>query len=148
MNRVDIDVQLDHLADQFRQMARSVRGQVLENLSLKAAEPIRKEAQRNVARRKYPRRRAANLSLERHIVKKVIRKTSGQVDVRIGPDYKKVKHGHLVEFGTAPHKVGKRNHPGAAPSPFMRPAYETKGDEAHEILAEGLLQKIKEETGQ
>lgn len=151
----DIDVQLDHLTEQFRKMARSVRGQVLEDLSLKAAEPIREEAARNVTRlRKYPRRRTVSLSLERHIIKKVIKKTSGQVDVKIGANYKKVKHGHLIEFGAKEHAVGKgkikvkKLHPGAEGRLPVHKAYEAKQAEAHEILADGLLQKIKEETGQ
>lgn len=38
-----------------------------------------------------------------------------------------VRYAHLVEFGTAPHKVGGKfagaQHPGTAPQPFFYPAY-------------------------
>jgi HK97 gp10 family phage protein len=59
--------------------------------------------------------------------------------------------GHLVEYGTAPHIIKAKaasgqlhlrgnvfaeevNHPGAAPRPFMRPAYDAKKDEAVGII--------------
>lgn len=39
-------------------------------------------------------------------------------------------HGHFVEFGTAPHVNGGKfagtSHPGTAPQPFMRPAFDTE----------------------
>lgn len=37
------------------------------------------------------------------------------------------KLGHFIEFGTAPHEQPNRGttHPGAAPKPFVRPAFET-----------------------
>jgi len=37
---------------------------------------------------------------------------------------------HLVEFGTQPHMVGARKHPGAKPKPFLRPAFRNKHSEA------------------
>lgn len=55
------------------------------------------------------------------------------VELFIGPSYLKSdggRHGHLVEFGTAPHKNGGKfkgtMHPGTAPQPFMRPAWEAE----------------------
>lgn len=45
----------------------------------------------------------------------------------IGPDASKSPHyrvAHLVELGTAPHNINGWIHPGASPSPFMRPAFE------------------------
>lgn len=54
------------------------------------------------------------------------------VEMFLGPDYKKAgRHAHLVEFGTAPHVNGGKfkgsKHPGAAPKPFMRPAWDAEG---------------------
>lgn len=37
--------------------------------------------------------------------------------------------GHLVEFGTTPHRIGKKLHPGARAFPFLRPAFEETKDE-------------------
>jgi len=59
--------------------------------------------------------------------------------------------GHLVEYGTAPHIIRAKaaggqlrlhgnvfaeevHHPGAAPHPFMRPAFDSKKDEAIGII--------------
>ncbi|KMO34324.1 hypothetical protein [Methylobacterium aquaticum] len=54
--------------------------------------------------------------------------------------------GVLVELGTAPHYQPNRNggqwHPGARPSPFMRPAYEETKDEIVEEAARSLAQSI------
>jgi HK97 gp10 family phage protein len=52
----------------------------------------------------------------------------------VGPrrDSDAVRIAHLVEFGTAPHDEPKAgiHHPGARPKPFLRPAYESRKDEA------------------
>lgn len=57
---------------------------------------------------------------------------------QVGPDAAKrgngmrpVRYAHLVEFGTAPHFQPGRGvmHPGAAPKPFLTPAYFSTRDE-------------------
>lgn len=52
---------------------------------------------------------------------------------------KPVKYAHLLEFGTAPHFIREGvMHPGAAPKPFMTPAYlETK-----EIVAQRFTSRF------
>ena len=45
------------------------------------------------------------------------------------------KYGALVEWGTKPHKIGGRIHPGAPASHFLRNAYETKHGEAFAAVA-------------
>lgn len=47
------------------------------------------------------------------------------------PDYRLL---HLLELGTAPHKIGNIFHPGAKAEPFLRPAFEEKKDETISIL--------------
>lgn len=49
----------------------------------------------------------------------------------VGPDAKTGHYrvAHLVEFGTAPHVVDGKLHPGAAAAPFLRPAFEETKDE-------------------
>jgi HK97 gp10 family phage protein len=58
--------------------------------------------------------------------------TKSSVQMYIGPSYdlgKGGRHGHLVEFGTKPHinkgKFAGSQHPGTAPQPFMRPAWDS-----------------------
>ncbi|RVV99704.1 HK97 gp10 family phage protein [Mesobaculum littorinae] len=55
------------------------------------------------------------------------------VELFVGPSYllgAGGRHGHLVEFGTAPHdnkgQFAGTRHPGTAPQPFMRPAYDAE----------------------
>lgn len=72
---------------------------------------------------------------------------------RVGLDYKKVHHGHLVEFGTRPHKItiklrGRKitlNHPGSAAQPFMRPAFDNKGDESVDTMIAQLAAAVEKE---
>lgn len=69
----------------------------------------------------------------------------------------KVRYAHLVEFGTAPHFMGKQGggksvlgrkvHPGAAARPFLRPAFDTKKGEAVAETREALRAAVKKATG-
>lgn len=53
-------------------------------------------------------------------------------------------HGHLVEFGTAPHKIDHFTHPGARENPFLFPAFEAKREEIiQSIMAAKLRGAIK-----
>jgi HK97 gp10 family phage protein len=47
-------------------------------------------------------------------------------------------YAHLVELGTAPHKMGDGLHPGTPPRPFLRPALDTKRSEALAIMTKEL----------
>lgn len=53
------------------------------------------------------------------------------------------KYAHLVEFGTAPHKAGVRQHPGAKPAYFMRRAAEAKMGEALDTVSRVLTNEFK-----
>lgn len=58
----------------------------------------------------------------------------------VGPDAKSGHYrvAHLVEFGTAPHMVGDKLHPGAAAAPFLRPAFEETKDEVIRRFGESI----------
>ncbi|MCC6797718.1 MAG: HK97 gp10 family phage protein [Candidatus Hydrogenedentes bacterium] len=73
---------------------------------------------------------------------------SGERTMRRDP----VKYAHLVEYGTAPHsiKIGDGEpyqHPGGAPKPFMRPAFDNNESRAKQImrseLAAGVVREAK-----
>lgn len=71
------------------------------------------------------------------------------VELFVGPSYKLGaggRHGHLVEFGTAPHIVGGlfagAQHPGTAPQPFMRPAFDAEARPTIERLKPLLWAEI------
>ena len=48
-------------------------------------------------------------------------------------------HGHFVEFGTGPHRNGGKfagsRHPGTAPEPFLRPAFDSEARPTIDRLA-------------
>ena len=54
------------------------------------------------------------------------------------------KIAHLVEFGTAPHFQPKRNrmHPGARARPFMRPAFDSNGDQVLDFIMKDLRGQV------
>lgn len=55
-------------------------------------------------------------------------------------------HAHLVEFGTAPHINGGRfkgtKHPGTAPKPFARPAWDATSGTALDLIGDELQAEI------
>lgn len=55
-------------------------------------------------------------------------------------------HAHLVEFGTAPHINGGRfagtKHPGTAPQPFARPAWDATSGTALDLIGDELAVEI------
>ncbi len=63
----------------------------------------------------------------------------------VGPTVR-APHAHLVEFGTAPHinggKFAGSKHPGTAPQPFVRPAWDATQDIALSIITTELRAQI------
>lgn len=63
----------------------------------------------------------------------------------VGPTVK-APHAHLVEFGTRPHINGGRfagsQHPGTAPQPFARPAWDAEKDATIQRIAEEMRIQI------
>lgn len=91
----------------------------------------------------------------------------GKVEATVKVGSKKVWYSRFVEYGTAPHmikagknkpnlvffgKSGKRvvtqqvAHPGAKAKPFMRPAFDTKGDEAVAAVAKRIRERLTKEN--
>ncbi len=65
--------------------------------------------------------------------------------------------GWFLEYGTAPHEIRPKNakalyiggrfvkvikHPGSAPQPFMRPAFDTKAGAASDIVTDGVKKAL------
>lgn len=70
------------------------------------------------------------------------------VEMFLGPDYKQAgNHAHLVEFGTKPHRnrgqFAGTQHPGTAPRPFLRPAWEAEGRPTLDRLGKTLWVEIE-----
>lgn len=79
----------------------------------------------------------------------------GMVYAGVKAGNKKAWYVHLVEYGTRPHKIKPKaaralsvggaavaavDHPGAKPSPFMRPA----ADESHQAATEAVAMRIRQ----
>lgn len=64
-------------------------------------------------------------------------------------------YAHLVEFGTAPHRTGKRKsflrrgkgrHPGSRAQPFMRPAWDSAAPRARDAVVDKMKQVFEKEA--
>ena len=141
---------MDGVVAELQRRGLNVRSE-LTRMVTAAAEPIAEEA----------KRRATSDRVRKAIIVKVAQTKNGGrlVDVGIGPDTSRVKIGHLLEFGTAPHEIGRPGqtlailgrypvkgpvrHPGAAARPYLRPAHDTKKVQAQEIFAAETKKVIK-----
>jgi HK97 gp10 family phage protein len=125
---------------------KKLSGQVVRKILNKGAKPIIAEAQRLVP--------VGEGDLKKSIGAIAGRGQGKGEQVYVGPRRGgrfKGFVGHLIEYGTAPHLIkakaeggllhllGNRfatevQHPGTAARPFMRPAFDTKKDEAIDII--------------
>jgi len=121
----ELDKRLRALPDKIN---RDIMGKALED----GAEIIRAEAEANAP---YD-----GSSMGHHLKDNIklsdVKRRGSSTEIQVGIDYKKVKHGHLVEFG----------HGGPKPAPahpFMRPAFDTKKGEALHAIRETLRRLIE-----
>tara|TARA_R110000868_G_scaffold25149_3_gene98218 strand:+ start:2306 stop:2806 length:501 start_codon:yes stop_codon:yes gene_type:complete len=80
--------------------------------------------------------------------RKLVADGKAAVEMFIGPDYNVAgRHAHLVEFGTGPHINGGTfagsQHPGTAPQPFMRPAWDAEGRKTLDRLGKEMWSEIE-----
>ena len=84
----------------------------------------------------------------------------GTVQAIISAGNKKAFYASWVEFGTAQHMIKPKNrkslffagiakevvdHPGSEPKPFMRPALDTTGEQAVQVMAEYIRNRLPKE---
>lgn len=89
-----------------------------------------------------------------------VRRRNGKVDATVKAGGKKAWYARLVEFGTAAHLIRPKNrkslffaslareqvnHPGAKKKPFMRPALDSKAQQAMQTLADYLRARLPKE---
>lgn len=134
---------LERLEKKLNELPIRIRNKALRKALDKGSEVVLEEAIRLCPKRKPTVGWMAfleddNESLHDNI-KKQVSVTRRYAWARVGVDYKKVRHGHLVEFGVSPHMIRIANrifrHPGTRRQPFMRPAFDTKGEKAVEIMS-------------
>jgi HK97 gp10 family phage protein len=129
----------------------------LKEASLAGAGPIHDEAESLAARSEYPTDVG---HLADHIEVQVVKSTASSCLVRIGPD-EDHWYGRMLETGAAAHtikaKPGKLlrftvngqfvstkevQHPGMAAHPFLRPALDTKQNEALKAFAAVMKRRL------
>ena len=132
-------VKLEGFADldaALKNLSKDVGKGVLRRSLKTAAEPLVELVRSGVPRDKGTL--AASIAISTKLAKrqagmhrKVFKNDKAAVEMFVGPSYDLGaggRHGHLVEFGTAPHINGGvfagTQHPGTAPQPFMRPAWD------------------------
>ena len=79
------------------------------------------------------------------------RASRARPEMMIGPDKAKgpgYRKAHLIEFGTAPHMIGPRMHPGARAFPFMRPAFEETSEQAVDIFGKAIGPAVERRAAQ
>lgn len=161
---------LDEIEKRLQALPEKIRRKYIRTALKEGSDLILEEARSKVKRSQVMRHPKAG-----HLADAIVSRISvgmNSASARVGVDYKKVSTGHLVEFGTKPHQVGLKvksgprkgqrriirfsdgtfrfaiseQHPGARKQPFMRPAYDAKGDEALNIMLTMLAQAVEKEV--
>lgn len=155
---------LDEVERKLQRLPEKLRRKYLKKVLGGAAETFQEEAVRRVPKRKPVSGWMAFIedpggggpSLKDNITYKV---TVGKnkSSARVGVDFKKVHHAHLVEFGTRPHWIpiakdrsGKKGwqHPGSQKHPFMRPAFDAKAPSVLSRVQSDLIKAVEKAAGE
>jgi HK97 gp10 family phage protein len=136
VDKLDVSIKgLDEIEKRLQAVPDKLRRKYLRMALIEGTKPIEEEAQHKV-------RVGLNAPHLRDAITSKITIGANFSTARVGVDYKKVKHGHLLELGTDPHMIGRRQHRGGRKYPFMRPAFDAKGDNSLDrmltILAKGI----------
>ena len=124
------------LEEQLDRLSKSAGKGVLRRALREASQPMVEIAKSRVPKDKGSLRDSITVSVklakrQAGIHRKMFRNDKASVEMFLGPSYDLGaggRHGHLVEFGTAPHinkgQFPGTQHPGTAPQPFMRAAWD------------------------
>lgn len=124
------------LDEQLDRLSKSAGKGVLRRALKKAAEPMAEIARSKVPVDDGDLKKSITVSVklakrQAGLHRKMFRDDKASVEMFLGPSYDLGaggRHGHLVEFGTSPHinrgQFRGTQHPGTAPQPFMRPAWD------------------------
>lgn len=146
---------LQDLDAQLEKLSKSAGKGVLRRTLRDAAEPLAEKARAIVRKKKRALEKSITISTklderQSRMHRRMFRDDKASVEMFVGPSYELGdggRHGHLVEFGTAPHIVGGvfkgARHPGTAPQPFMRPAWDADQQQMLERLKAKLWAEIQ-----
>ena len=102
---------LDEIEKRLQDLPEKLRRKHIRKALKDGTELVREEAARLAPRRKPARGWMTFVETDDgpHLRDNITSKVTvgaGKSSGRVGVDHRKVKHGHMVEFGTRPHKVG------------------------------------------
>ncbi|WP_406735889.1 HK97-gp10 family putative phage morphogenesis protein [Thioclava sp. GXIMD4215] len=136
-------------------LGKSMSKPVMRRSMRKAAEPMRAKAAELAPKKSGGLSRSVKIGStlngsQRKLRRKMTLEERTAIELFLGPSYVKGdggNHGHLVEFGTKPHmnagEFAGTMHPGTAPQPFMRPAFDAEAEQTVERLKPILWQEIE-----
>lgn len=149
------------LVSALAQLGRAIGGPVLDSSLRKGANVLKPEIQRRWDSAKNVNQTAAKSRGQAVAVVKQTGRPRHQPEMIVGMAGGAISTAHWVEFGTQKHSVKpgasiRRGifvghapmHPGNRPSPFFRPAFEAKGEEAKQVVMMDLAQKIEAKAAQ
>lgn len=125
---VSIHLEPGELLRQLQRLDKKTKAKVARKVLRAASRPILRDAKQRVPEVTGDLKRSLKIRTS-------VKRGSATASVRATERY-----AHLVELGTKPHSMTRRNkggtfkrrrqHPGADPKPYLRPAFDTKKDEA------------------
>lgn len=139
---------LDEIERRLQKLPEKLRRKSLKEVLQKGLDLVADEARIRAPRRGINKGWEAFIDRGTRLADAIVTKVSVTAKAaagKVGIDTKKARHGHLLEFGTKPHKIGKRQHPGSKPRPFMRPAIDSKGDDSLNTMASKLVKAVEKE---
>lgn len=145
---------VDALRRAIDDFSKSSQARISRPAIREASTPVIRAVRQNAPKKRDPRTGQLRKSITRRL--KTYRGT-GVVVAIVGPRrkfYTTDKYGrkvnptnyaHLVEFGTAAHRVGNRSHAGSKAKPFMRPGWESSKQQAMSIMRRRMWIEIEKE---
>lgn len=131
----------EEIQRRLEMLPREIAGEPMREAAMAGAEVIRRQAEANALAHKKSGTLAGDIHAE--IAKEDI---GAKVTVRIGPG-KKGWYGRLVEMGHAlvrgSRKAEKQTIGQVPPHPWLRPALDTKKEEAKQVMAEELERRLE-----
>lgn len=141
---------LAEIERRLKALPEKLRRRAIRKALKDGSELIREDAERRAPRRMLQHGWEAFVgdddteSLKNNITSRVS-VTQKRASARVGIDYSKIRYGHLVEFG---HRIvinGKDTGRMSKKRPFMRPAYDSQGDNAVNVIVEQLAKAVEDE---
>jgi HK97 gp10 family phage protein len=135
-------VGLQELGAKLDKLFKETAKKAIRKATAKGSEVYRKEMRRLAPVRedeglKGKKKRAPGY-LKKHIGRWIKPNSDGSLSAFVGPT-KSAFYGRFYELGTS--------HQKAAATPFIRPAFDNKTDEAEKVFAEVVKQEIEKELG-